>query len=509
MKYILITLLLFAVQLLSAQTTEVKSQVNSVTIYHNGALVNRSFNIKLEEGMNEISIPHTSSKIIMNSLQVKNNDLTVLNKSLLRKLTKEEMNQLLDRKEALSNQLMMLNQKFNDADFISNVQELETMTNFYGSKILELKKNLRVVEAKLEEAKKLESIKLDNENAAILTMVLASAKAQTVKVEYSYVCGGVAWSPSYDVIVRDASANTVTLKYTAKTMNQTGEDWDKVKVSLSSNSPIENPTEITQLNRPWILNNPRALGQREQMSEQSNEAAENGKIAKLEGVEYREILVPSYLETRVLTGEYSIKSNSTVFTLPINTNEIPARFYYYGFPAMDPQVYLVTELTGWSGMGYVDGVASVRYKDTDVGRTIIRFSEYADTLMLPIGKDNSVYMLMEPDYNKTFSKVSGKRTKADFGYNYILKNNNNFPIQFELVDQVPVSQVKTIEVKVNNISGATFNEEEGSVVWKENIAANDDKKFALSYSVDYEGGLSFASSGYQKQKYRTIACPSF
>jgi hypothetical protein len=176
---------------------------------------------------------------------------------------------------------------------------------------------------------------------------------------------------------------------------------------------------------------------------------------------------------------------------------------------MDPQVYLVTELTGWSGMGYVDGVASVRFKDTDVGRTIIRFSEYADTLMLPIGKDNSVYMLMEPDYNKTFSKVSGKRIKADFGYNYVLKNNNNFPIQFELVDQVPVSQVKTIEVKVNNISGATFNEEEGSVVWKEKIEANDDKKFALSYSVDYEGGLSFASSGYQKQKYRTIACPSF
>ncbi|MEZ4798765.1 MAG: DUF4140 domain-containing protein [Flavobacteriales bacterium] len=112
-----------------------------MTIYHNGALVNRSFTIKLEEGMNEITIPHTSSKIVMNTLQVKNNDLTVLNKSLMRKLTKEEMNQLLDKKDALSNQLMMLNQKFNDAGFISNVQELETMTNFYGSKILELKRD--------------------------------------------------------------------------------------------------------------------------------------------------------------------------------------------------------------------------------------------------------------------------------------------------------------------------------------------------------------------------------
>ena len=114
-----------------------------------------------------------SSKIILNSLKVTNKEVTVLNKSIIRKLTAEEFDQLLDQKTALNKQMTLIETKYNEAGFVAKVEDLEKMTDFYATKIMEIKKSLREVERKIEEAKKLENIQLDNEDAAILKLVVS------------------------------------------------------------------------------------------------------------------------------------------------------------------------------------------------------------------------------------------------------------------------------------------------------------------------------------------------
>src|SRR5690554_7132329 len=130
MKRLLIVTLLFFLVSSSVIATEinVNTKVESVTIYHSGALVTRISLDNLKPGINELIFKNLSSKIVLNSLKVSNKEVTVLNKSILRKMTNEEFHQLLDRKENLNKQMALIEIKYNEVGFVSKVEDLEKMT---------------------------------------------------------------------------------------------------------------------------------------------------------------------------------------------------------------------------------------------------------------------------------------------------------------------------------------------------------------------------------------------
>ena len=142
--FILALSLIFKVS--SAVEVELPSNVDEVTIYHSGALVNRKADVQLKQGVHELVFKNISSKILLNTLKINNKDVSILNTVLVKKLTNEEYKELLDRKEALENQLQLLELKYKEAGFIKEVPALEKMLTFYADKTMEIKKNLRDVE---------------------------------------------------------------------------------------------------------------------------------------------------------------------------------------------------------------------------------------------------------------------------------------------------------------------------------------------------------------------------
>ena len=331
MKKITIRLLAatFSIGILIANETDMNTKVENVTIYHSGALVTRIATNELKPGINELVFKNLSSKIFLNSLKVNNKEVTVLNKSIIRKLTKEEFNQLLDKKDALNKQMTLIESKYNESGFVSKVEDLEKMTAFYASKILQTKKELRDIEQKIEEAKKLENIELKNENAAILKLIVSIEGKLNEPLKIQYVCGGIGWSPAYEVIVESSSEKTIKVKYLAKAMSQTGEDWDFVNINLSSAFPLESPTNLPRAKTPWVLEGSSYNYNVQSTSDQKGQQfEEQQQVDKLEGVQYHDITIPSFLKLRTLKEKYSIKSNSTVFTFPIKTVNLPTEFYY-------------------------------------------------------------------------------------------------------------------------------------------------------------------------------------
>ncbi len=394
MKYYPIILLfaLFTGPLFSQN--EFVTNVEVITIYHSGALVERSGSKNLKNGLNEIMIKNVSSKMVMNSLKIRNPEITVLNKTLIRKLSTEEYSQLLDQKEALTNEQTLIEAKFKEEGFVSNVEDLEKLTLFYSTRIVQIKKELREIELQIEEAGKLDEYHLENENAAILKLSVSVDGPLKENFGLRYVCGGIGWSPAYDVIVKSSNDKELELKYMAKVMSQTGENWENVSIRLSSSFPLESPTDLPTPGSAWVLNESGGsfnagnnYGKNYEQDQEQMQA-----IDKLEGVEYREIRIPSFLKTRTLSEKYSIKSNSTVFTFPIINVSLPTHFYYFAFPSLDPEVYLVAEVTQWDTLGLIDGIADISFEGNDVGKSVIAFSESRDTLLLPVGKDNSVYL---------------------------------------------------------------------------------------------------------------------
>lgn len=491
---------------------DVSSKVASVTIYHSGALVNRFSTIDLKPGINEMVFKNLSSKLILNSLKIPNKEVTILNKSIIRKLTKEEFSQLLDKKDALNKQMTLIEAKFSETGFVNKVEDLKTMAAFYSEKIIQIKKDLREIEKKIEEAKKLEGIELKNENAGILKLIVSVDGNLKEPLKIQYVCGGIGWSPYYDISIENSSKKTIEVKYLAKVMSQTGEDWDEIKINLSSSFPLESPTELPKQKSPWVLeadnynlNNKHIVTD---LKTQSN--SEQQQIDKLEGIEYRELNIPSFLKLRDLKEKYSLKSNSTVFTFPIITTILPADFYYYGFPSLDPEVYLVAQVTEWDTLGFVDGIANINFGGNSIGKSIIKFSESRDTLLFPVGKDNSVFLKRNEISDQKYFQIStiGKKRKITQAYRFELKNNNSFPIQFELMEQIPISQTKSAEVEIEKTSSGNLNNETGELIWNIELRPGQSSEKELIYTIEMDANYKYFK-GNLKARYKTISAPSF
>jgi uncharacterized protein (TIGR02231 family) len=483
------------------------TQVDAVTIYHSGALVIRTGTNDLKPGVNELVFKNLSSKIVLNSLKVLNKEVTILNKTILRKLSDEEFSQLTDQKEALNKQLILIESKFGEQGFVSKVAELETMIDFYSKKVLQIKKDLREIERKIEEAKKLENIAIDNEDAAILKLTVSIEGKLKDPFKLQYVCGGIGWGPAYDMIVENAGEKTIEVKYLAKVMSQTGENWDNVTVHLSSSFPLESPNDLPKISTPWVITGSGFPDNPNLEQEDNNEQTQQQQIELLEGVEYGNIKIPAFLKLRTLNEKYSIKSNSTIFTFPIQTVSLPAVYHHYAFPAIDEDVYLVAEITGWDTLNFVDGIANISFAGNDVGKSVIQFSESTDTLMLPIGKDNSVYMKRTEIADQKYFKTTtiGKKRKSTIAYKFELKNNNPFPIQFEMVDLVPISQTKSAEVELGNVSGADVDKETGEVTWKMDLKSGQLEEKQLIFTVQLDAEITYHFHRYRaRYKYRSV-----
>jgi uncharacterized protein (TIGR02231 family) len=503
-----VLIIVFTTNLFAAKNIEILSKVENVVVYHSGALVSRVADNKIGVGLFELEFKDISSKTVLNSFVIKNKEVTILNKNLIKKLSKEEFFQLEDRKTAVINQIKLLEQKYAEANFIKEVDELEKMLSFYSDKILDLNKELRKIDNAIVEAKKLDSVKLNNEDAAILKVLVSVEQQLTKSLHFEYVVGGIGWSPFYEIEVENSSSKQIELKYMAKIMSQTGENWENITLQLSSAFPLENPTKLPKPEEPWVLSyrtNQNNIKQTDNLTQNNNQ-----QIAKLEGVDYQDIFVPSFLKLRILKGKFAIKSNSTVFSFPIMNISLPAEYSFYAYPSLDNEVYLVAKVAEWDTLGLVDGVANVTYNKNSVGKTILKFSDFSDTLLLSVGKDNSIYFKRAEIENKKYAKevTFGKKKKITFAYEFQLKNNNQHDVVIEFFEQVPISQTKTTNVILEQLSEGVYNDEQGEVSWKINLSPSKIVKKQLIYTVEYEGG-NFSFSKRKTQRFKTISSPSF
>lgn len=510
MKKLSLTVLCIAFTIMEAVGVDVNTTAEKVTIYHQGAAVMRSADVKLRAGVNELVFKNLSSRIVLNTLKIKNREITIVNRSIVKKLSPEQMQQLLDKKSALKDQLELLEFKFKDPAFVSNAGELETMMQLYSHKSMEIKRALRAVDDEIAEASKLNDIQLDHKDAAIVKITVSVERAIHTRLDMQYIVGGVGWSPAYEIIVERSSDKTIQLKYMAKVMSQTGEDWNNVQLSLSSSFPLQSPTQLPKPSGPWVINgNSSAFNQRRPA--QQFRADQGMPGGDLDGVEYEVIRVPSSIQLRRLKGLYSLKSNGTVFSFPILKTDLPANYYHYGFPALEQEAYLVARVGGWDTLGLADGVASITFNDNDLGKTILKFSESTSLLTLPISRDNSVYLKRAEIADQKYFKVnrSGKKHTTTLAYEYTLKNNNSFPVRFELADQVPVAQIKSAEVEVEESSGARVNKVTGDVIWYLDLKPGETVRKELVFTMETDARYRYNNPPRVREEYQSVRAPKF
>ncbi len=546
----------------------VKTPVESVVVYLDGAEITQSKTLTLEEGRNTIIFTGISSRLISKSIQINAGlDASILSISdkinyLESSIETPKIKQLKDsvrilndvvdqlnyEKEAYDKEkeLLVQNQAMGGKEKAVAVAELKLAADFYRSRIKEINVELFKLDKKTDQAtERLSKLNSElkelngkiNPPTAEITVLLATNAKITAKIELKYLVSGAGWQPNYDLIAEDVN-KPIELKYRAKVFNNTSVDWTNVKIKLSTSNPSLSATK-PQL-AAWFLNfeNEYTINNYQQQKAQqyqnyngldnnnNNDAkgltnmrggrsevynqyldgskVESSKQPKVPTVAFEEIQVSDLSAEFEIKNTYSIPADSKPYIVEVTNYNLPATFEHYSIPKTEKEAFLLARIGGWEQLDLVEGPANVYFGGSYVGQSYIYTRSLDDTLDLSFGRDKKVMVSRSRMKDFNSKTFSGDKKKETQSFEITIKNNRKSAITIDVEDQLPVSQNSEIIVETIELSKAKKDDATGKLTWRYTIAPGEQQKIVLTYSVRYP------KNKYVKaKKYRTMSAPAF
>ncbi|MFN5031810.1 MAG: DUF4139 domain-containing protein, partial [Flavobacteriia bacterium] len=312
----------------------------------------------------------------------------------------------------------------------------------------------------------------------------------------SYLVQNAGWVPLYD-LRSDGLTSKINLTYKAQVFQNSGLDWDNVKLSISTNNPYQNKTKPTL--HPWYLDYyayvndnysiPQAANMQRAMSEKDKGYAYTNSKADSEGITSR--TSAEFVQTiRQLTSAvfqidlpYSIKSNNEQHMVLIKVADLEANYKYYSVPKLDNSVYLVAQLSKLDELGLVPAQANIFFDGSYVGETYIDPTTMEDTLNLSMGRDPNIIVkrtLMKKDCKE---KIVGDKIERTMSYSIEVKNQKATAIDLVIQDQLPITQNAEIIIEAIDLGKGEIESRSGLIEWKVNLKSKESKIINFSYKV--------------------------
>lgn len=267
---------------LSAQTKKnVDSKIEKVTVFLEGAQVQRSAKTSLAAGKFELLFNNISPSIDKQSIQVKaDGNITVLSvihqQNFLKEQQKQdEIKEIEAQKEtqvekiALQKNILNVfkqeetmlvkNQQIGGANNGLKAADLKEAADFQRNRLTEvyqkqMETDRAIKKMEIELGKINKQLAELNQKADISTSeihVTVNAKEITnSNFTITYLVKQSGWFSTYDIRVKDISS-PINLQYKANVFQNSGEDWKDVKLFLSTGNPSENGTK--PVISPWYL----------------------------------------------------------------------------------------------------------------------------------------------------------------------------------------------------------------------------------------------------------------
>jgi uncharacterized protein (TIGR02231 family) len=320
-------------------------------------------------------------------------------------------------------------------------------------------------------------------NNEIILVVQASSDI-AAKFSLSYFVTGASWTSFYDIKFTDISS-PIAFDYKAKVMNNTGVDWNEVKLVLSTADPGKS-ADIPSLT-PWILNyNSREFNEGRlnnfRMKENAAPAMPKQTAADFE---YSDVYVSELSVNFEVKEKYTIPSDLRSYSVDIQTYKLPAVYEYFSIPKVDPDAFLLAKITGWEELNIVEGPANIYFGNSFIGESYIDTRYSNDTLNISLGRDKKVVINKVKREDKSEKKVIGLNKTEVFMYEISIRNNNRDSIRIVIWDQVPVSQESDIVVDILEISKADLEPLAGRLIWNVKAPPSETQKLIVSFSVKY------------------------
>ena len=534
MKKILFLLFLLISAIVVAQKPVfVSAKVKAATVYFNSAEISHTASALLPKGTSEIVIKNVSDFINENTIQIgAPATVTVLSVQftddyvseydidesdpVIKKVrdsiswVKKEIQKVEIQKTSSSKTIELLdkNQQVSGVNSGLNVVDLMKMIDYYTLKRTEISNTITLLEEKENKLnKKLEKLNTkletntkneeDASNGKLIIQVMNEI-AGKVDFEINYLSSEASWKPFYDLRA-NSIGEPIEMMYKAEVKQNTGIDWKKIKLTLSSGNPNQNNQAPTV--NPWFLNYQEqivtAYGIKRQLAGrvagvQINSSADAEMAQKDKSLQEVVVMgVGSTINENQLNISfdidipYDILSNAKAHSVALKEIKIPATFKYFAAPRVEKEAFLLAEITDYSKYNLLNGEANIIFEGMYVGKTAINPGQTSDTLNLSMGRDKKISIKREKVVDKSGTKFLSSKKEQTFTFDITVRNNKKESAQLMLKDQYPLSSDKEIEIELLESDDAKVNSETGILTWDLDLKPNETKKIRLSYKVKY------------------------
>jgi len=546
----LLTFILLGCSLFANEPVNVKSSLTGVTVYMQGAQLQHKANYTIKAGVSEVIVEGISPQISAGTIQVKATGAVVILDSkyefyypqpATNTNTGELPPKIRAAIKALEDSLRLVNFELRDINdeievlvaarkiIISNgavkgqgkvndsIQLLKSTVDYYTTKVSELNKKISSLDRqKVKKADLIASLDTrlnDLRNYAeqnnptpeikgipriIITFMAKEAAAG--RIDLTYLASNAGWTPLYD-IRSEAASGKISLTYKAQVRQQTGLDWNDVKLSISTNNPYANKTK-PELS-PWYIDYQayrKDLDEKAKMRGALGEAPavnsmmyNSGFAYSQQSVEDDEIaLTPEAFTTvvqQLISAEfkidlnYSIASDNQVRMVLVKQSELNTSFRYYAVPKLDPGVYLVAQMTKLDELQLVPAKANIFFDGTYIGETYIDPTTMNDTLNLSLGKDPNIIVKRTLLKDQSKERIIQDKKERNFAYSIEVRNLKSSEIDLVIQDQVPLTTNPEITIEKSIIGKGTLDEKTGLVEWKLKLKAKENQTFDYEFKV--------------------------
>src|SRR5690554_601501 len=500
------------------------AKIQNATVYFNSAELTHTTNATLPKGTSEIVIKNVANYLNESTVRITApKNVTVMSVQFTTSyiseykidetspiikhvrdsidLVQKEIKKLQNKRTSESKTIELLdkNQVISGQNTGLSVAELTKMVDYYSTRRNTILDNIDIINEK--EQKLNETLRKLNSNLQIntskeektsngkLILQVMSDIAQKADFEVSYLTQYASWQPFYDLRAESVTA-PIDLMYKAQITQNTGIDWKKVKLTLSSGSPNQNnqfPTlqswflRYAQLITHYGYNNSDAQLNEVVVTSYSPRAKSSAaSIDDYTTVTENQLNVSFDIEI-----PYDILSNGKQHSVSLKELKLPAVYKYYAAPRMESEAFLIAEINDYSQYNLLPGEANIIFEGMYVGKTYINPNQITEELKLSMGRDKRVSVKREKIADKSGTKFLSNYKEQTFTYDITVRNNKKEVIEMLLKDQYPLSTDKDVTIELLDKSKAEVNEETGILTWDVKLKPNEIQKFRISYKVKY------------------------
>jgi uncharacterized protein (TIGR02231 family) len=361
---------------------------------------------------------------------------------------------------------------------------------------LQAERRILEVEAQKRDLEK--KLKATNEDLARIRPNVDAVRALSIRlrarndgeVRLAYLLAEAGWRPAYRAML-DSERGAIRLERTAQIAQRSGEDWNRVRIALSTSSPRHSASGPQPY--PWNVNllddaySKRNVSLRHEPMPSAPAMAGIMDRAAQGPLFEVEVAQGEYATEYAIPGSVSLPADGRKVAVSLGGLDIPVTLEAEIVPRLEKAAYLVARGELPDGVWPAGEILLYR-NGTYIGTADWNANRNdRNLLLLPFGRDDLIQVTHRPGEDQEGkSGFAGQYSERRITDTYGVTNRHRRAVDIVVLESSPVGRNDALEIErrfTPAVSEEDWRGQKGVVAWKHTLGAGQDASFAADYRI--------------------------